>query len=401
MQSKLLGGILLVVGTTIGAGILALPIATAQLGFWGSMVLLIGSWAIMTTCAFLFLEVNLWMPAGTNLISMVGATLGRGGQVIAWCAYLMLLYSILSAYIAGGGDLLHYIILSSAGITIPYAAAVICFTILLGIVVYLGIRSVDYVNRGLMFGKMGSFLILILLIMPFVTSANLGSGEFKHIVAPSSLKVTVVAFTCAFIIPSLRTYFGDDVKTLRKAILLGTIIPLLCYMAWDMVIMGVVPLEGQPGLKAISNSSSTTSDLVSALTTLLHKDTVTMLAKFFTSICMATSFLSVAISLSDFLSDGLKVVKKGYGNIIVFGATFIPPVALVIFYPGAFLRGIQYAGLSCFVLMMLLPPLMVWSGRYRLALANGDFQVAGGKTLLAILTTCAVVMIGFSLKGSI
>src|SRR5579862_2363513 len=109
MNSKLIGGILLVTGTTIGAGMLALPIATAQLGFWGSLVLLIVGWAIMVSSAFLFLEVNLWLPANTNFISMAGATLGKGGQIITWLVYLMLMYSILSAYMDGGGDLLHYV----------------------------------------------------------------------------------------------------------------------------------------------------------------------------------------------------------------------------------------------------------------------------------------------------
>jgi tyrosine-specific transport protein len=395
MQSKLLGGILLVVGTTIGAGMLALPIGTAELGFWGSLVLLIGSWAIMTTCAFLFLEVNLWLPAGTNLISMAGATLGRGGRYVAWVFYLLLLYSILSAYIAGGGDLLHYIILNVLGIQTPTAFGAFLFTFLLGSVVYLGIHFVDYVNRGLMFGKMGAFCLLVLLIMPFVTGVNLGSGEFKHIMAPSSITVTVVAFTCAMIIPSLRTYYGEDVKTLRKAIFIGTLIPLICYIAWDMVIMGVIPLNGQPSLEAIMHSSTTTSDLVSALTVLLHKNTVTMLANFFTSICMATSFLSIALSLSDFLSDGLRIVKKGTGKWIVFAITFVPPVVLVVFYPDAFLKGIQYAGISCLILMMLFPPLMAWRGRYKLALPTGSFEVGGGKALLVVLTLSAVVMIAF------
>lgn len=398
MNSKLVGGVLLIVGTTIGAGILALPVATAQLGFWGSLLLLICSWAVMTTSAFLFLEVNLWLPPNTNLISMAGATLGRGGQAIAWLVYLLLLYSILSAYIAGGGDLLHFL-LSSVGIHMPVAVTAVMFTVLLGLVVYLGIHFVDYVNRGLMFGKMGAFLLLVLLIMPFVTSANLGSGEFKNIIAPSSVTVTVVAFTCAMIIPSLRTYFDEDVKMLRKAILIGTLIPLLCYIVWDMVIMGVIPLNGTPGLHAIMHSSSSNSDLVLALSDLLHKSTVTTLAKFFTSICMATSFLSISLCLSDFLSDGLNVVKKGTGSLFIFLATFAPPVILVVFYPGAFLRGIQYAGLSCFILMMLFPPLMVWKGRYQLALANGSYQVAGGKTLLVLLAACAIVMIGLSLKG--
>ena len=400
MNSKLLGGILLVVGTTIGAGMLALPVATAQLGFWGSSILLIACWAVMTTCAFLFLEVNLWLPANSNVISMAEVTLGKVGQSITWIVYLLLLYSILSAYIAGGGDLLHYL-LTTSNVKISVPQADILFTVLFGFIVYCGIRSVDYVNRGLMFGKLGALLLLIFLIFPFVSSTNLNSGEFKYVFSPTSISVTVVAFACLIIIPSLRSYFGDDIKSLKKAILIGTLIPLVCYILWNMVIMGVIPLEGTPGLKALLNSSSSNSGLVAALTSLLQKDTITLLAKFFTSICVATSFLSASLSLSDFLSDGLRISKKGYGNIIVFGATFIPPVLIVLFYPNAFFFFLQYAGVWCFILMILLPPLMVWRGRYHQALAQRSYQVRGGKFLLAILLIFATLMIGFGIEGAI
>jgi len=349
MNFKLLGGILLVVGTTIGAGMLALPVATAQLGFWGSTVLLVSCWAVMTTCAFLFIEVNLWFPAHSNLVSMAGATLGKAGQAVTWVVYLVLLYSIICAYIAGGGDLFHYI-LTTHGVNISQGASSILFTALFGFIVYRGIRSVDYVNRGLMFGKLGALFLLICLIIPFITPTNLNSGEFSHIIAPSSLTITAVSFACLMIIPSLRSYFGNDIKTLRKAVFIGSLIPLCCYISWDMVIMGVVPLDGVPGLRAILSSSNTNSDLVFALTSILQTSSITFLAKFFTSICMATSFLSVSLSLSDFLADGLKVKKQGIsGNIIIFGATFLPPATLVIFYPHIFLLGLQYAGISVFI----------------------------------------------------
>ena len=229
---------------------------------------------------------------------------------------------------------------------------------------------------------------------------NLQSGEFSRVIFPTSLSVTVVAFTCLMIIPSLRTYFNGDVKSLRKAILFGTTIPLLCYIAWDAVIMGVVPLDGAPGLRDMLHSSSSNSDLVSALTRLLQKDNITMLAKFFTSICMATSFLSISLCLSDFLSDGLNVRKQGSGNLLIFGATFLPPMLIVLFYPDAFIRGLHYAGLSCFILMILFPPLMVWSGRYYKSFASANaYTVAGGKYLLSLLMAFGTVMIAISLQG--
>ncbi|MBX3708195.1 MAG: tryptophan/tyrosine permease [Gammaproteobacteria bacterium] len=393
MNSKLIGGVLLVVGTTIGAGMLALPVATAQLGFWGSLVLLISCWGIMTACAFLFLEVNLWLPPNSNLVSMAGATLGKTGQGITWVVYLVLLYSILCAYIAGGGDLFHYI-LTTGGIKISQSLASILFTVLFGMVVYCGIRSVDYVNRGLMLGKMGALFLLICLIFPFISSTNLSNGEFKHIIAPSSLTVTAVSFGCLMIIPSLRTYFDADVKTLRKAILIGTLIPLICYIAWDMVIMGVIPLDGNPGLRPMLHSTSTSSDLVAALTAILKKNNITIIAKFFTSICMATSFLSVSLSLSDFLSDGFKVKKQGLkGNTLVLGVTFVPPIALVLFYPNAFLLGLQFAGISVFILMILLPPLMAWVGRHRRDFSYVNYKMPVNELILACLVAFAALML--------
>jgi tyrosine-specific transport protein len=404
MNSKLLGGILLVVGTTIGAGILALPVATAQMGFWGSMALLIGAWGLMTVCAFVFLEVNLWLPPNTNLISMAGATLGKYGQGVTWCVYLFLLYSILCAYVAGGGDLFHYF-LTSLGIEFSQASSSILFTALFSIVVFFGIKSVDFVNRGLMFGKMGAFFLLVLFIVPYVSSHTLIGDAVKHTIPPASITVTAVAFGSLMIIPSLRSYFGEDIKSLRKAIFIGMFIPLLCYIAWDMVILGVIPLEGKGGLREMMHSASSNSDLLASLSSILKKDSINSLAKFFTSISMTTSFLSISLCLTDFLADGFRLEKKGKGNAIVFVTTFLPPLAIVLYNRDAFLPALQYAGVSCIVLMVLLPALMAWRGRYSasgrnaLALEGDVYQVFGGKVLLAVLIAFATLMVIFSLGG--
>ncbi len=399
MNSKLIGGTLLVIGTTIGAGILALPVATAEMGFWGSMVMLTSAWLIMTICAFLFLEVNLWMPPNTNLITMAGRTLGKPGQAVTWVVYLVLLYSIICAYISGGGDLFHYL-LGNAGINVSLPVASVIFTAIFGAVVYFGMRAVDYVNRGLMFGKMGAYCLLVILMVPFVSAANLGHFHIASIASASGITVAAVAFGSLMIIPSLRTYFNEDIKSLRLAIFVGMLIPLFCYIAWDLVILGIIPLNGDSGLRHMMGSASTNSDLVSELGVLLQKNTVTSLAKFFTSICMTTSFLSISLCLSDFLADGFRMTKEGLNSIVIYGATFMPPLLIVLFYPGAFIRGLEYAGVCCFFLMILLPPMMVWRGRYHYALADKGVEVMGGKFLLALLMIFATLMIGYGLKGA-
>lgn len=397
MNSKLIGGILLVVGTTIGAGMLALPVTTAELGFWVSSALLISCWAVMSFCAFLFLEVNLWMPNNANMISMVSATLGRPGLLVAWSAYLLLLYSILASYVAGGGDLFRYVLLPF-GIQLPGAVASLLFTFLFGGVVYFGIRAVDYANRFLMFGKMGAYLLIVLFTLPFVTMSNLYSGQLASVTFPSSLTVTVVSFTCLMIIPSLRTYFGEDVQSLRKAVFYGTLIPLICYIGWDAVVMGIIPLDGTPGLRGMIDSSNTNSGFVHALEQLIQNNSISRMIKFFTCICMATSFLSVSLSLSDVLTDGFNLKKEGFYKFLIYCGTFLPPLIVVLFYPKAFIEGLKLAGISCCTLMILFPPLMVWRGRYATALSTGDsYQVNASKFILGLLILFGVVMIGIGI----
>jgi tyrosine-specific transport protein len=113
---------------------------------------------------------------------------------------------------------------------------------------------------------------------------------------------------------------------------------------------------------------------------------------------MATSFLSVSLSLSDFLADGFNVKKQGMGNGLIFGLTFVPPILFVFFFPGAFLMGLNFAGICCFILMILLPALMAWRGREIYAVANKSevlFQMGGGKLLLGSLIIFSLLMTVF------
>lgn len=394
---KLLGGILLIAGTTIGGGMLALPIATSSIGFINSSLLLFFCWFMMTASAFLILEVNLWLPANSNIISMAKATLGKYGEFVAWGAYFLLLYSLLAAYIAGGGDFFKNL-LSLVRITLPDWMTLLFFTLTLGYVVYHGIKSVDFVNRILMLFKLAAFLVLVGLIMPHVDLPKLTGKQLSTLTA--SITVAITSFGSATIIPSLRSYFHDDIKKLRLAIVIGSLIPLCCYILWNIAIMGVIPREGSHGLITMSHSGRSTSEFVNELAILLQNETITSFARLFTSVCLLTSFLGVALCLSDFLADGLRLQKTGRNKLIIHAATFVPPLLIVLFYPGAFISALSYAGIFCVILLALLPALMAWFGRYHKKIAQG-YQAMGGKTLLLLIIVLSLLIIGQSVVSLI
>lgn len=396
MNSRLLGGILLIVGNCIGGGMLALPIVTAQAGFLGATMLLLGAWLAMTLGAFFILEVNLWMPPNSNLISMAKATLGRGGYIVSWITYLILLFSLLAAYISGGTDIFNSL-MNLAGFSLPIWLTSVIFLSILGLIVYLGIESVDYVNRGLIIIKFLSLFLLINLVFPQVQYHHLKEMHPHHLISAVTVVITSFAFA---VVPSLRSYFDSDIKKLRIAILLGSLIPLICYLLWVGVILGRLPWGGENGLLAISKSDHAVSLLTQSIVDFSNNHWVTTIVRTFTSICVTTSFLAVALSLSDFLADGLRLEKQGRSKVIIFFCTFIPPLLIVLLYPAVFMTALSYAGTCCAILLMLIPALMVWRGRYAQKIES-PYQVIGGKIALLFTIIVAIFVIGQEIASNL
>lgn len=378
-NSKLLGGVLLIVGTSIGGGMLALPVATAEAGITMSIISMIICWLIMTAGALLMLEVNLRLPAGSNMISMAKSTLGLPGQVVAWIAYLVLLYALLSAYISGGSDVFNGL-LHQIHVDVPVWITTFLFTSLFGIIVYNGIRAVDYVNRGLMFGKLGVYLLLVLVISPVIHLPSFQTGSARAVTG--SLMILMSSFGFASIVPSLRAYFHDDIPALRRVIMLGSLIPLICYIVWTLVIMGALEHEGrQDVLIALAQSEHATSGLNDALNRTIQNPWISGFFSFFTSICMITAFLGVSLGLFDFLADGLKLKKKGIQGKATLLLTFMPPLLIVLFSPGIYLSAFAYAGICCVILLLILPTLMAWKGRKE-AVEGDLIMLPGGNMVL-------------------
>ncbi len=387
INMKFIGGILLIIGTSLGGGMLALPIGTAASGLFNTGLALIGCWLAMTLCAFFILEVNLYLPKGANMISMAQITLGRPGKMVTWITYLFLLYALISAYIAGGSDLLQSF-LSQFSLNIPSQLITLLYVSCFASLVYCGISLVDKVNSALMYVKLTVYFLLLLLIAPKVSLEKLQGGQWFYL--KNAVMLLIASFGFAIIVPTLRDYFDDDIEQLKKVIFLGSLFPLFCYLAWVAAIMGVVPKEGHYGLVHLLHDKHATSGLAHALEYAIHQPTISHLFQFFSSISMLTAFLGVSLCLFDFLSDGLSLKKKGKEGYLITSLVFIPPLGLVLFYPGIYIQAMQYAGMICVVLLLFLPALMVYVGRYYQHRNSKAFVTPGGKLSV-------ILILGFSI----
>ena len=147
----IIGCIFLLIGTSIGAAILALPLASAQATFPLAAIVIIIAWLVMTATGLLLLEVNLAFPVFRNHFhTMSKQTIGKTGPLLSWACSLGLFYALIAAYISGNSSLLVRAIESSGQIHLPYWSSACLFTLVMAVIVFFGARGVDWLNRGLL-----------------------------------------------------------------------------------------------------------------------------------------------------------------------------------------------------------------------------------------------------------
>ncbi len=381
-QGSLLGGILLIAGCCIGAGMLGLPVLSGQAGFSPSIVMFLVCWLFMLCTGLLLLEVNLWYGGGISIITMAGKTLGRPGRIVSWLVYLFLFYSLMVAYVAASGSLIADFFDERLGLTLHSNLGSLLFCLLFGLLLYLGTGAVDWFNRLLMLGLIISYVCLVTSGISYVKPALLAHRDWAA--ATWVIPAAILSFGYHNLVPSLTTYYHGDVSSLKKAIIIGSIIPLFIYFIWEWLILGIVPFENFK--TALAQEEIATEALKNAVGVSWVLD----VAQSFAFFAIVTSFLSVALSFVDFLADGLNIKKNPRGKILLSLLVLAPPFICTLLYPTIFISALNSAGgFGAVILFGILPALMVWKGRYSQAEKKPSI-VPGGKPLLILVIAFSI-----------
>lgn len=396
-HSKVFGSILLLVGTSIGAGILALPMVSAASGLLMSTLLMLGMWLLTTVTALLALEINLTFPAHECTFgSMAHKTLGRSWQIATWVSVLFLFYALLAAYASGGSDLLKSLAFSGLDISLPSWGGTVAFMFILGAVVFWSTKATDYTNRFLISFK-GMFLIAsIFLLLPYIDTKYIIAHEqvhnFNYLGAAVPIFLTAFGFHGS--IPSIRIYVGDNRKSLWIIMISASAIPLIIYLLWLLGTLGTVPLAGaENSFEVIKAKGNSVGELVAAISAIAKNRWVTSAIGGFSSISMTTSFLGVSIGLFDFLADGFKRPNTRSGRFQTTILTFFVPLIFALYYPRGFVIALGYAAIFLSFLAVLLPAVMAFKIRKRVKF------IAGNKFLFNRALLLTIALIGLSIIG--
>ena len=384
---SLLGGILLIAGSCIGAGMLAIRVVTGVGGFVPSIAIFLFTWLFMSTTGLLLLEANLTLGYDLSLISLAEKTLGSVGKGGCWLLFLFLFYSLNIAYIAASGVVLQTVGLDLLGLELPVWFGSALFTLLFGVVIYVGTKPVDYLNRLLMLGLIIAYFVLVFLgsqyIQPHLLTHSLWIYSF------AAIPVMIISFGFHNMIPSMAMYLKGDVKRLRLVIIVGSSIPLVVYLLWQAVMLGIIPSGGKGGLLEALRAGLPATE---ALRAVVGKSWISTIAQLFTLFAITTSFLAQSLSLVDFLADGLKIPKVKMGRAWLVLLTLLPPFVLAFIYPGIFIQALNIAGgFSAVLLFGVMPALMVWVLRYRKKTTMSPIMPTGRFLLIVVLVVAVCI----------
>lgn len=398
MKNRTLGSILIVAGTTIGAGMLAMPLASAGVGFGVTLALLITLWALMCYTALLLLEVYQHVPADMGLGSLAARYLGRYGQWATGFCMLFLLYALTAAYISGAGELLASSLNQWLDWTLPPAAGVLIFTAIGGTVVCIGTSLVDLFNRFLFSAKIIFLAIMLALLLLHIHQINLLTLPLQQGLALSAIPVIFTSFGFHGSIPSIVSYLGGDIRKLRRVFIIGSFIPLVAYIFWQLATLGSID---SPAFTALLAQNAGLNGLLEAIREVVASSHVELAVHLFADLALATSFLGVALGLFDYLADLFQRQNSAGGRLQSGLITFLPPLAFALFYPRGFVMALGYAGVALAVLALMLPSLLVMKSRQQHP--DAPWRVAGGSAALWLVLLCgiAIVVIQFAIVAGL
>ncbi|WP_373960684.1 amino acid permease [Vibrio gigantis] len=369
---KLFGSSLILSGTALGAGMLAIPMVLAQFGFMISSVLMLLIFVGTTYSALLLAEACTKTKDNSGMSSVAYLTLGSKGKHFINALFYLLLVCMLIAYILGVGDIIHKLLLD-VGVDVSASVAYTIFSLLMGVIVVSGKSYIDKLNRG---------LFILMVVMLFIVIASLFSNirldyltQTSNYTANDVVQYSAVIFTSfasMVVIPSLVIYNREATqKQIRNMILLGSVIPLVCYLTWLFAIIGNL------GTDAISQFHNI-SELISAFSG--QSAWLKVVIALFSALALVTSFLGVSMALYDQNKDAVTKNK-----LLAYALTFVLPLVLAELFASQFVSMLDYAGMVLVFLAIWGPLAMVVKVRrpdFPHLQTEGSYTAVGGGTAL-------------------
>ena len=291
MNKRFFQALVILVGHIIGVGIFSLPFIAAKVGIITMLFYFIFLGGVVILFELLYGEVILRTKGNHRLPGYAKKYLGNWAKIVAlFSTGLGLIGSIVAYIIVGGGFLASIMIPIFGGTSLPY---VLIFFALGALLIYFGVKSIAQTEMILLF----FFFIILGLVFykgfPVIRIENLFIFDLKYIFLPyGAILFSLIGMS---LIPEAKELLVDNLKNLKKVIILATLIAVLISLFFVFLILGIT-------------GSETTSGAIIGLNNNLGNGIV-VLALLFGILTTFTSFLTTGLTLKKILWYDFKINK--------------------------------------------------------------------------------------------
>lgn len=339
--------VMLVVGATIGSGVLGLAYASRKAG-WPVLLTWLLAAGFLSVASMLYVaETALRTRRPLQLSGLAEKYVGKAGSWLIFFSVGATSFCSLIAYITGCGKIL------STFLGLPLEEASLLFSIGATAVVWLGLKVTGAAEKFL---GLGMILMLVLLVGASFLRARVPLDEILYAHWTWGIPVFNIAVFCyavQYIVPELARGFRDRPEKLVPAILGGTGISFLILSLVPVAVFLMLPGKEITEVASLSWGRA------------LENPLFYLLVNFFAFCAMLTSFWAIAES---FLTNcierlGFRSERDIRSRALCLAFIVIPPIFLASSGLVGFVSAIFSAGTFGGIIMSVLPVFMLRSAR--------------------------------------
>jgi tyrosine-specific transport protein len=263
------------IGLIIGAGVLGLPYVVAQSGFWTGMLVIIFMGLLALLMNLYVGEITLRTKGTHQLPGYAEKYLGKYGKFFMSLSLLVLAYGAITSYLLGEGQAIGAIL------NINPLYPMLAFFAIMASIVFRGLKLIKEVEWIINIFIIGVILLIAIFAVPHITLTNYSGFNWTKVFIPYG--VALFAFGGLAAIPDLKVELENNKKLMKKAIILGSVIPIILYLLFAASVVGVT------GINTTELSTVGLGNMIG--------EYMILLGNLFAALAMSTSFLLLALAL--------------------------------------------------------------------------------------------------------
>ena len=232
-SKQLFTAISIITGTCIGAGFLGIPYVTAKAGFLTTFIYILIFSLILLFVNLYLGEIILRTKKNHQLTGYAEKYLGKKGKYIMLYATKFVIFAAIIAYTIGVGESISLLIFGDIKYFIPIG---LFFGLFMSLFIWKGMSALKIFEKS---GVMVSLTLLFSICIIFfnkINISNLAYTNLEHVLLPFG--VILFSMMSFFAIPEAKIVLNKNRKLMKKAIIIGTLLPGLFYLIFTFVVVG-------------------------------------------------------------------------------------------------------------------------------------------------------------------